>query len=70
MSAGIEQKPRTVWICFDIDNGDYPIKNYGRWFETLEDARDYRIDQMAVPNSARLSQPVKYTIADGIEEWP
>ena len=70
MSAGIVEKPRTVWICFDIDNGDYPAKNYGRWFETLEEARDYRIEQMSVPHAARLSRPVKYVLADNIEDWP
>jgi len=70
MSAGIREKPREMWVCFDVDNGNYPDKNYGRWFTALEEARDYRIGQMAVPHAARLSRPVKYVLAEGVEEWP
>ena len=70
MSHGIKELPKELWCMFDVDNGAYPSKNYVWWFETLKEARDHRIDQMAIPNCAKITRPIKYILADPIEEWP
>lgn len=72
MSHGVqylEGPPPVVWLLFDIDNGEYPGKNYVRWFTTLEEARDFCMEQASFPHAARLSRPVKYVFGEPLE-WP
>lgn len=72
MSSGVQylqSPPVTVWLLFDIDNGNHPGKNYLRWFTSLTEAQEYRLKQMSIPNAARLSKPVKYELAD-VLSWP
>lgn len=62
--------PKELWFLFDTGNKVTVSTPYMLWFETLEEARDYRMDQMAIPNCGVPSKPVKYLLADAIEDWP
>ena len=74
MSTGVKPlplgPPRAIWCMFDMHKGTTAPSQYMLWFATLEEARDYRMDQMAIPNCGVPSKPVKYLLADAIEDWP
>lgn len=60
MSAGIERTPSEMWVLFDIDNGDFPAKNYMWWFTSRKKALEHKREQRFHPNAATLIGPFKY----------
>lgn len=50
----------TIWVLFDISNGDTASCQYVWWFKTRKLARAHKRRQHANPNNARLVGPYKY----------
>lgn len=54
----------TVWIVFDLDNGNPLSHRYCWCFETRTLAREHIAWQRQQRHSARLSPPIKYVRAN------
>jgi hypothetical protein len=59
----LPKKP-VIWLLFDIDNGDSSSKHYVWWFESRQQAREFKAHHLASPNphKTELVGPVKATV--------
>lgn len=56
-------KKKSIWLLFDIDNGNSGSKHYVWWFDTRKQAREYKRSHLnGSPSKAELVGPVKATI--------
>lgn len=54
---------KTLWVLFDMSNGDKSARRYLWWFDTRKAARAHRASQTGTPGTARLSAVVKVRVA-------
>jgi hypothetical protein len=50
----------TMWVVFDLDNGNEHSRRYCWCFESRQQARDHIYWQRRQPHAARLSGPRRY----------
>jgi len=60
MSEGIKKPPKTLWICLDVANGNYPGRNYTWWYNSKKEALARMKTHKDNPDYARLWGPFKY----------
>ena len=63
MSSRNFKKPDRLWLLLDVDNGQFPVKNYTWWFPTRKAAREHLAEQRGNPKYAKLVGPFKYVLA-------
>jgi hypothetical protein len=59
-----EKAPRTMWVLFDMDNGNPDSYRYIWYFASKRQAVAHRNRQNAVKKNARVVGPVRYTCDD------
>lgn len=55
-------KGKTIWLLFDLNNGDAGSRRYVWWFNTRGMAMAHRRHQHKMEFGAKLSMPVRATL--------